>query len=82
MSVARYMTPPEVADRYGVDPAKVIGWIRKGALRAVNVGDGARRPRYRIAPADLAAFEASRTVTPPVPRVRRRRVDPNIVQFF
>jgi excisionase family DNA binding protein len=79
---SRYFSPPEIAERFGVDPAKVVGWIRKGEMRAVNVGNGSSRPRYRISPADLATFEASRAVQPPAPRVRRRRTDPNVVQFF
>jgi excisionase family DNA binding protein len=71
---SRYLSPPEIADRFGVDPAKVVGWIRKGELRAVNVGNGPSRPRYRISPADLAAFEAGRAAgpRPKITRVRRR----------
>ncbi|MFZ1933477.1 MAG: helix-turn-helix domain-containing protein [Thermoguttaceae bacterium] len=78
----RYLTPPQVAERFGVDPAKVVGWIRKGELGAVNVGNGSSRPRYRISPADLALFEAARAVQPPSPRMRRRRADPNVIEFF
>ena len=81
-SPSRYVTPPEIAKRYGVDVHKVIGWIRRGELHAINVGDGVKRPRYRISPADLAAFETSRSVQPPAPRVRRRRADPNVIAFF
>ena len=79
---ARYRTPPQVAELYGVDAHKVVRWIRAGELHAVNVGDGTNRPRYRISHADLAAFEAGRAVQPPAPRVRRRRADPNVIQFF
>jgi hypothetical protein len=79
---SRYATPPAIAKQFGADVHRVIGWIQRGELRAINVGDGAKRPRYRISPADLAAFEASRCVQPPAPRVRRRRADPGIVQFF
>jgi hypothetical protein len=82
MPVARYRTPPQIAEQYGVDVHKVIGWIRTGQLRALNVGNGDSRPRYRITPADLAVFEASRAVQPPAPRVRRRRADPGVTQFF
>jgi hypothetical protein len=81
-SLGRYLSPPQIAEQYGVDPNKVIGWIRAGELRAVNVGNGASRPRYRISPADLALFEAARAVQPPTPRIRRRRIDPNVIQFF
>ncbi len=78
-----YLTPPAVAERLGVDPAKVLGWIRSGQLRATNLGDGALRPRYRISEADLSAFLSTRRAgpEPTISRVRRRR-DPNVIQFF
>jgi hypothetical protein len=82
MPVTSYLTPPQVAEQYRVDPHRVIHWIRSGQLRAINLGDGNKRPRYRISPADLAAFEASRSVQPPAPRVRRRWKDPQIHEFF
>ncbi len=77
------VTPPELARQWGIDVAKVLKWIKSGELRAVNLAtrrDG--RPRYAIDQADIAIFEASRAVQPPTPRMRRRRVDPNIIQFF
>jgi hypothetical protein len=78
-----YSTPPAVAKLYGVDVHRVIGWIRKGELRAVNVGDGAKRPRFRINSADLAAFEAARSATPQpkVSRCRRAKT-PGVIEFF
>lgn len=82
-SECRFLSPPAIAERYGVDPAKVLCWIRRGELRAVNVAtNNGGRPRYRISPADLAVFEAARAVTPPAPRIRRRRADPNVIAFF
>jgi excisionase family DNA binding protein len=72
---ARYLTPPEVAERLGVSPERIIGWIRSGKLRAVNIGDGSRRPRFRISPDRLGDFLRSREVIPPAepaPRQRRR----------
>jgi hypothetical protein len=77
------VSPPQLAAQWGVDVHKIIGWIRSGELRAVNLAtrrDG--RPRYAIDVADLAAFEAARAVTPPTPRIRRRRTDPSVIQFF
>ena len=70
----RYLTPPEVASRLRVSPEKVLGWIRKGELRAVNVGNGFR-PRYRIHPDDFEDFLRRREVQPP-PRTERRRRNP------
>ena len=82
-SPPRYLTPPQVAERLGVDGHKILSWIRAGELRAVDVGDGARRPRYRVAESDLATFLAGRSAgpEPKITRVRRRR-DPQITEFF
>jgi hypothetical protein len=76
-------TPPELAKQWGIDVAKVLHWIKSGELRAINLAtrrDG--RPRYAIDQADIALFEAGRAVQPPAPRVRRRRADPNVIEFF
>lgn len=69
---APYLTPPEIAKRLRVSNQKVLGWIRRAELKAVNVGNGFR-PRYRISPENFALFLASREVQPPAPTVRRRR---------
>ena len=83
IATSRYSTPPQLAKRYGVDPTKILHWIKTGELRAINLAtDRNGRPRYRIAPADLAAFEVSRAVQPPAPRLRRRSADPGVIQFF
>lgn len=68
----RYLTPPEIAARLGIKPDRVIGWIRTGQLRAVNVGDRSR-PRWKIKPADLAAFELARSNLATLPRAQPRR---------
>lgn len=78
----RYLTPPAVAKRLGVDHHRVLAWIRSGKLRAVNLGDGPIRPRYRIDPGDLGDFLAGRAVVPPAKAERRRRNDPNIIRFY
>ena len=41
---ATYLTPPAVARRYGVDPAKVLTWIRNGEARRRERGYLDRRP--------------------------------------
>ncbi|MCD4728168.1 MAG: helix-turn-helix domain-containing protein [Pirellulales bacterium] len=84
MSVASpYLTPPAVAKRLAVDPAKILAWIRSGELRAVNTATTITgRPRYKISPADLAAFEAARAAGPTPKVVRRRRKDPSATQYF
>ena len=81
-SDCRYLSPSQLAQQYGCDAHKILGWIRRGELRAVNVGDGLQRPRYRISPADLAAFEAARAAGPTPKVSRRRRKDPLITEYF
>jgi len=77
----KMLTPPMIAARLGVKPARVIGWIRRGELRGFNLSDGTR-PRYRISEADLEVF-LQRRAAGPVPKVtRRRRRDPMITEFF
>lgn len=58
-SKQRCQTPPQVAMWYGVKADRVRRWILDGELRAINVGDQTR-PRWRISPADLEAFEQAR----------------------
>ena len=84
MQVAsQYLSPPEIAKRYGVDPHKIIQWIRRGELIAIDVSSTpGGRPRYRISPADLAIFEATRTAGPTPKAIRRRRKDPSVTKFF
>jgi len=68
-----WMTPPQVAKLLGIDPGKVVAWIRRGELVAVNVAESTEgRPRYRISPEALEAF-FSRRQAKPTQQVRRRR---------
>ncbi len=61
----RNLTPPQIAERLGVAPRKVISWIVSGELQALNLAHrGCMRPRYSVSPAALAAFERARTVVP------------------
>lgn len=65
----RYLTPPEVAARFGCKPETVIGWIRSGELAAINLARrGSLRPRYRVSPEALELFERARSVIPRTPR--------------
>jgi len=77
------ISPPELAKAWGVDPAKIVHWIKVGELKAIDASTTrGGRPRYLIDLSDLAIFEASRSVTPPVARVRRRRQPEGIIEFF
>lgn len=46
-----YQTVKEVGDRLEVSEATVRGWIKDGALRAIDIGKG-----WRIADRDLEDF--------------------------
>jgi excisionase family DNA binding protein len=74
----------DVTERYGVSAHTVLGWIRSGELRAVNVGRraGAKKPRWRISEEALEAFELIRTATPPVPRVRQKKRVSEVMEFI
>jgi excisionase family DNA binding protein len=79
-----YLTPPQLAKRLGVSPDKVCVWIRRGELRAVNVADRPNgRPRWRIAPLDIATFEARRSAQPEAKSPRRcQKRDTEVTEFF
>ncbi|MFU7558774.1 helix-turn-helix domain-containing protein [Stieleria sp. JC731] len=72
-SIEPFLTPSEIAKLLKVSPETVIGWIRNGELRAVNVGSGTRRSRFRVSRENLDEFLCLREVQPPAPRQRRRR---------
>lgn len=83
MSVRSYLTPPQIAKTLGVTAEKVIGWIRRGELRASNIATNlGGRPRFIVAPADLAAFLESRRPQPPAPRQQRRRQPAGMVDYL
>ncbi len=64
-NIQRNWTAPQVAEHFGVSPAKVITWIRQGELEALNLAHrGCTRPRYSISQDALEAFELARTVVP------------------
>jgi excisionase family DNA binding protein len=70
-----YLTPPEIAKRLRVTPDQVLGWIRRGELKAINVSN-AYRPRNRVSPEAFEALLRMREVLLPPPRQRRWRGPP------
>jgi hypothetical protein len=76
----------DIRERYGVAEGTVLGCIRSGELRAVNVGRqlGAGKPRWRITQEALEAFEQLGTAAPAPPRARSRRrlADATVIEFY
>lgn len=79
-----FLTPPQVAERYGIDPSKVVAWIRKGELRGINIAANASgRPRFVVSEVDLIAFENRRAATPVKAIPRRKKTErPGVIRFF
>lgn len=70
----------DLQERYGVGEHTVLGWIRRGELRAIDVSrQRGGRPKWRITEEALADFEAARTATPPPTRSRRKQRQPTDV---
>jgi excisionase family DNA binding protein len=76
------LSPPELAGRWGISVDKVLAWIRRGELRAINIALSATgRPRWRIDLQDVREFEHRRAATPPAPARQRRRAQ-EVVEYF
>lgn len=80
----RMITPPILAERLGVGVHKILGWIQRGDLRAVNVAtDPTGRPRWALEPDEVERFLAARASTPPAPATRtRRKAAAGVKEYF
>jgi len=80
----RGLTTVEFARQWRVSPGKVLAWIRRGELAAVNTARRNGRPRYIILPHHAAEFERRlRAVTEtPTPQPRRRRRTTGLIDYF
>ena len=80
------LTPKQVADRYGVSVHTVLHWIDSDQLKAINCGraPGKLKPRWKILPEHLAAFELTRqSGSAPQPNHRRRKAEPaGVIEFY
>jgi excisionase family DNA binding protein len=65
-----------------VSDEQILAHIRGGRLKAVNVGGGNVRPRWRISEAQLYAFLESRTVSATPAKRRKRRAITAATEFF
>jgi hypothetical protein len=71
----------ELARRWRCAPKKVRAFIRRGTLRAFDIGCG--RPELRIAPEAIAEAEQQRlAVKPPLRRRKREQIDPGVAKLL
>jgi excisionase family DNA binding protein len=82
--MASTLTVQQVAEYLGVGEKSVLAYIAAGHLRAMNVGRkvGGKRPTWRITGEALESFCLIRTATPPVPKTRRRKRQPEVIEFY
>jgi len=75
---AKYYSPAQIAEMYGVGVQRVLGWIRSGELVAmcVSVSSKSQKPQFRVSADALDQFQRARTATPfrPVRRPNYRRI--------
>lgn len=70
-------SPGDLSQRYVCKVDTILHAIATGKLRAINIGLGSKKPRWRITQESLDAFEAERGNSPAGPIVRRRRKKPS-----
>ena len=79
------MRVKDIAIKHDVTQHTVIAWIANGELVAVDVSrKKGGKPRWRITPEALAAFEISRMPIPPMPKAKRRsrQRDEGVLDFY
>jgi excisionase family DNA binding protein len=74
----------DICKRFGVGEHTVLAWIHSGELSAINVSRRAGgKPKWRITPEALQAFELLRSASPVKPRAKqRRKTATDVVQFY
>jgi excisionase family DNA binding protein len=76
------LSPPKIAKELKVSPDTVRGWIKSGALAAVNLGVAKKKPRRRVSRDSLNAFLATRAVEGKRPQPQRYKPRPGVIQFY
>ena len=83
-----YLTVKKLAESLACDPAKILLWIHRGELQALNIAEQATgRPRWRIPRESWEAFQLVRSnragaTTSPTRRRRRRPDDSRVIKFY
>ena len=82
---AEHLKVREVATLRQIKQATVLSWIASGELCAVDCSAKPNgRPRWRISHEALASFDAKRQSrpAPTVKRIRKRKQQTGVIQFF
>ena len=70
-----YLSPPQLARKWGTNVDKVLHFLNSGELVGVNLAKDANGPkkRWKIHILEIESFESRRSSAPPLPKQRRRR---------
>lgn len=63
----KYLTPKDIAADLGVKRDTVLTWIRSKELPASDIGNGGKRPTYRVSQENFDAFMKRREVVETTP---------------
>lgn len=78
-----FLSVKQICELLALSEHAVLGLIRSGELRAIDVSQRAGgKPRWRILPDDLDGFISRRSVTPSPMRKQRRRKAANVIEYF
>jgi len=79
-----FLLVKDIAKLLTVNQSRVLGWIHRGELVAINTSDPGRRPRWKIRREAFEEFCASRSNAAGVneqPRPRRRKQGPDVTEY-
>jgi hypothetical protein len=69
-----FLTPPQIATRWGTNAEKVNYFLNTGQLTGVNLAKNLNgRPRWRVSLIELEIFEEKRRNQPALPKQRKRK---------
>jgi hypothetical protein len=80
-SSVRAFSVAQVAEMYHVKQHLVLSWISNGSLRAIDTRKHivtSKKPRWKILPKDLDAFEESRASKPEPKHTRKAAAKPTV----
>ena len=73
----------DICERYGVGEHTVLGWIRNGELKSIDVSrKRGGRLKWRITQKALESFELLRTHNQPQVRSRRKKQQEDEIKFY